>query len=306
MVPYDKVFGKADDSSLQTEDIKKEEVMKEEAKKAFKNYTGNYDTGDIKIRLKIDHTYRVAEIAGIIASSVGADKDFSWILGLLHDIGRFEQLKRFDTFIDKDSIDHARLGADILFKDGLIEKFPTGFFTGENDFFPDKEKDLMAMAETAVRVHNKLALPKDLDETTDLYCRILRTADKVDIMRVLTEPPYDERNEAIVKGSKDGSMLPARDEVMRCVSEHRCVPKTFERTDFESLISQCCMCFELDFPIGWEIVKSQGYLMSMMSLPVEDKQMADQLAILRHEMNKAWEREARNSSGITFDGADHI
>ena len=37
---------------------------------AFKAYTDRYDVADIKIKLKIDHTYRVAGIAERIAKSL--------------------------------------------------------------------------------------------------------------------------------------------------------------------------------------------------------------------------------------------
>lgn len=264
-------------------------MKKQKALEVFNQYADLYNAEDIKIKLKIDHTYRVAEIAEKIGGSLGADPDFSWFLGLLHDIGRFEQVTRHQTFIDRDSVDHAELGADILFSDGMSGTFPVDAFILQG---PGKDAgDSIRIMETAIRLHNKLELPAHLDDTTLLYCQILRDADKVDIMRVLTEPPYDERNERIVRDSRDGRTDPAREDIMRHVQEHRCVPKTLERTDFESLISQCCMCFELCFPISREIVRKQGYLDLLMNLPVADHKMASQLDMLRMEMKKAWEND---------------
>ena len=257
--------------------------MKKTALEAFKSYADLYDTDDIKIKLKIDHTYMVADIAFRIAASVGTDPDFSWFLGLLHDIGRFEQLTQYGTFKDADSVDHAELGADILFKDGMIESFPTAFFS----MVSQNGVDERLIAETAIRLHNKLELPGDLDETTALYCKILRDADKVDIFRVLTEPPYDERNHRIVENSAD--MSPARSDVMQCVHEHRCVPRRSDFTPFEALISQCCMGFELEFPESVKIVREQGYLEQLMNLDVVNAGMAEQLKTLRVEMERAWE-----------------
>ncbi|MCR5404204.1 MAG: HDOD domain-containing protein [Butyrivibrio sp.] len=60
---------------------------RQKAIQAFENYTSHYDTTDIKIKLKIDHTYHVADIAERIGESIGADKTFCWFLGLLHHIG---------------------------------------------------------------------------------------------------------------------------------------------------------------------------------------------------------------------------
>ena len=47
---------------------------------------------------------------------------------MLHDIGRFEQIRRFGTFNDAQSVDHAEFGADLLFKEGLIRKFAEGYY----------------------------------------------------------------------------------------------------------------------------------------------------------------------------------
>lgn len=58
--------------------------------------------------------------------SLGLDQDeidLASLIGLLHDIGRFEQLKRYNCFIDSKTIDHALLGVQILFDDNLISKF---------------------------------------------------------------------------------------------------------------------------------------------------------------------------------------
>ena len=140
---------------------------REQALKTFKSYTENYDLSNISIRLKIAHTYRVATIAERIAKSVLNGKqrgvDFAWFLGLLHDIGRFEQVTRYGTFKDAFSVDHAELGADILFHEGLFDKF-----ISKEESWEDFQK-MRAVAETAVRLHNKLTIPGSLDSQTRKY-----------------------------------------------------------------------------------------------------------------------------------------
>ena len=246
-------------------------VDRERVRQAFEDYAGNYDPTDVKIRLKIDHTYRVAAFAERIAESLSLDRrqvDFAWLSGMLHDIGRFEQVKRYGTFIDRLSVDHAELGADILFKDGLFDRF----------IDDDGSSDLCTILETAIRLHNKLALPDDLGKDTRMFSDILRDADKCDIFRVLTEPPYDERNSRISLETK-----PARDSVMQCVREHRCVPRQGEMTAFEGLISQCCMAFELVYPESRLIVKEQGYLDSLLNIGLQ-KEPGRQMAELQKEV----------------------
>lgn len=97
----------------------------------FGEYVRSYDPSDGKIKLKIDHTYRVAGLCQNIAQSMGLGKrdvDIAWLLGMLHDVGRFEQIRQYGTFSDADSVDHAEFGADILFKEGLIRKFAQGYY----------------------------------------------------------------------------------------------------------------------------------------------------------------------------------
>ncbi len=58
--------------------------------------------------MKIQHTFRVAGLCEQIARLLGLEKeeqDLGWFTGLLHDAGRFEQLKNYGTFIDAYSTD---------------------------------------------------------------------------------------------------------------------------------------------------------------------------------------------------------
>ena len=64
---------------------------------AFRTYTDAYDAANPRIALKIEHTYHVAEACDAVARKQGwapQDIDLAWLCGLLHDMGRFEQLRR--------------------------------------------------------------------------------------------------------------------------------------------------------------------------------------------------------------------
>ena len=98
----------------------------ENVRKVFKEYVGGYNLNDGKILLKYNHILRVAEIAKKIATDLKLSEEdilLAELIGIFHDIGRFEQIKRFNTYIDKDSINHGEYGVKVLFEDGLIEKF---------------------------------------------------------------------------------------------------------------------------------------------------------------------------------------
>ena len=91
-------------------------MNRQAAIEAFQEYVSHYDAENPMISDKVAHTFRVAENAEQIALHTSCPElaDFAWFLGLLHDIGRFEQIRRYGTFADGQSVDHAELGADIL------------------------------------------------------------------------------------------------------------------------------------------------------------------------------------------------
>ena len=98
------------------------------AKKAFADYVKSYDIQNDKIKLKVEHIERVSQIAKKLATKLELNKEdvaLAELIGLLHDIGRFEQIKRYNTFNDKKSVNHGEFGVHILFnqKDGIIRNF---------------------------------------------------------------------------------------------------------------------------------------------------------------------------------------
>lgn len=249
----------------------------------FQKYTDNYDSSEPKVALKIEHSFKVCEIAEQIAKSLvlpEEDVELAWFMGLLHDIGRFEQLRRYGTFYDVKSIDHAELSADILFVDGFIKSFDvTGL-----------PKDWESLTELAIRAHNKLTIPEGISEREALFANLLRDADKVDIFRVIAEIPYKDRaNFKNVPQREE-----AREEIMLCVKEHRCVPRTFERTKFETSLSHGCMAFELVFPKSRELTKEQGFLNKIIKNAREEANSKEalQLEILEEELAKSFNANA--------------
>ena len=143
----------------------------ENAKKVFDEYVSNYDPTVGRIKLKIDHIKRVAENIKNIALEQGLDSEqikLAEIIGLLHDIGRFEQVRLYDTFSDKISVNHGEYGVKVLFEDGLINKFNLN----------EKEKEIVKLA---ILNHNRDKIQEGLDDEQLLYAKMIRDADKLDI-----------------------------------------------------------------------------------------------------------------------------
>lgn len=152
-----------------------------DAMQKFLEYTSAYDDGsDTRIKLKIIHTQRVTEVMEQLTAALSlseSDRELAYLCAVYHDIGRFEQLKRYHTFLDYKSIDHAQLGCEILRQ---------GEFLGE---LSDREREQVL---TAIGNHNRLAIEDGLDEKTLLFAKLIRDADKCDIFRVFAqEDPVD-------------------------------------------------------------------------------------------------------------------
>lgn len=143
------------------------------AKEEFEKYLDDYDRENDKIKLKIVHTYGVVAQSTEVTGRMGLSKEdvsLARIIALLHDIGRFEQLKRYDSFMP-DTMDHASYGVQVLFGEGMIRRF-----------LPEDAWDNIIGA--AIAKHSDFVLEGIEDERTFLHARIIRDADKLDNCRV--------------------------------------------------------------------------------------------------------------------------
>lgn len=152
------------------------------------------DEGRKNIRLKIEHTRKVCEAMAQLADGENLSENESRIaaaVALLHDVGRFQQYRRWRTFRDSDSDNHARLAIDVIRDENIL----AGIDPAET-----------LLIEEAVRFHNLLAPPATVKSPTRLYINLIRDADKLDIWRVFVEllaQPPEERASAATLGLDD-------------------------------------------------------------------------------------------------------
>lgn len=255
-------------------------VDRKRALAAFDAYTANYDRTDEKIKLKVNHTYRVAALCERIGRSVGLEGqelDLAWVIGLLHDVGRFEQLRRYGTFVDADSIDHAQFGADILFLDGEIANYLS----------EDTPGDMLALMETAVRSHSLYRIAEDLDERTKMYCHILRDADKIDIMRVNVDVPLTAIYNTTTEALKNSEVSEA---VLASFEEEHATLRGLKKTPVDYVAGHISLVFELVYPISVRIVSEQGYLDRLLHFKSDCEKTQEQFAWMRARVQAYMER----------------
>ncbi|MGN1187983.1 MAG: HD domain-containing protein [Lachnospiraceae bacterium] len=239
----------------------------------FAAYVKNYNDEDSKVRLKIEHTYRVAGLCQAIGQSVGlsgADLDLAWIMGMLHDVGRFEQLRRYNTFYDSISVNHAHLGCDILFKEGKIR-----------DYIEDGCEDELIYR--AIFHHSDYRIPTDYDERTTMYCNILRDADKVDILKVNCDFPLEEIYNATTEEIRTGGIT---GEVFEAFKERHTILRSLKKTAVDNVPGHISLAFELVYPESVRQAVRQGYLDRIMNFQSDNPATQEKMKEIKRIMKE--------------------
>ena len=148
------------------------------AEEAFKEYVQEFEPS-IKVIRKIEHTYRVEKNSKDIAKSIGLNEEqveLATLIGLLHDVGRFNQLKKIGCFSDN-KLDHAVEGCRVLFEEKRIRDF----------IEDDKYDDLIRKA---ILNHNNYSIADVTDEEELLFSKIIRDADKLDLLEMYVDKEW--------------------------------------------------------------------------------------------------------------------
>lgn len=135
----------------------------------------NHDIESDGIKRKYNHSIRVMELSIKYAKLLNfseEDIELASIIGLLHDIGRFDQFQKYQNYNDQETFDHADYGVKILFEDNLIKKFTNRV----NDY------DLIKFA---IKNHNKLKIEKTSNKRYLKFTNLIRDVDKLDIIYLL-------------------------------------------------------------------------------------------------------------------------
>ena len=242
---------------------------RERARNAFAAYVRPYGTGNPRIALKVAHTVRVSELCDAIARAKGLsnkDVDLAWLCGLLHDIGRFEQLRRWDTFSDQESAPHALIGIEVLFGSGAAG-LPEPLVAAEHEcplsaFIATRDHDELVRA--AVALHSGYRLPAGLGARERLLCSLVRDADKIDILRTLRENTV----QTVLKVS-DQAFLDSgfSEEALAAFHERRCLRREERHSPADYLLGLVAFVFELAYAESRRILRERGYLRAFLERP---------------------------------------
>ncbi|MCI9080140.1 MAG: HD domain-containing protein [Lachnospiraceae bacterium] len=230
----------------------------------FADYTNAYDISDEKIRLKVEHTYRVAGLCNRIARSLCMEENdinLAWVIGMLHDIGRFDQVKRYGTFSDADSVDHAHYAVELLFDRGML----ADYFGSTDGKGLDGSINII---KKAIYNHSAYRIEGGLDEREVLFCNIIRDADKLDIFKVVSDTPLENIHNV---DREEISKTVVTGDVMQALREKHSVLRSLKKTPADYIAAYIALAFELVFPESFYIAKEQGYLDRLMDFKTDNQ-----------------------------------
>lgn len=215
----------------------------QQCRKEFIHYVKKFDLKESMLMDKFHHTFRVMEYSMDIATSLHLNEEevaLAGLIGLLHDIGRFEQWTNYHTYHDKHSVDHADLGVEILKKDDFISKFTSN-------------PEMQILILKAVQNHNKIEI-EQMENRELLFTEIIRDADKLDI---LIEQNNQIRSERPV----------LNDQLLQSIQKHElCKDTEMNGTDEDFVLRSLAFVFDIHFDYTLQYLKEKEIIENKIQL----------------------------------------
>jgi hypothetical protein len=216
-----------------------------------------------KLELKYDHPLRVADLSIDFARKLNMsenDSNMFYTIALLHDLGRFEQIKRFDSFLDKDTMDHGDLSEEVVREIDFLK-----------EFFSVDDFDIICKA---IKNHNKFKIDNGIKDDRCLsFCKLIRDIDKLDIYKVYIEDIYEKGKYKSIEGEGVGNPRKISPEVLQSVIDKEEVCYSFIKTKADKLMLSLGYVFDINYKYSFEVLKKAGYydrLINIVEKEVDD------------------------------------
>ncbi len=206
----------------------------------FDDYVSYYDMSIEQIKYKYHHSYRVMINMEIIAKKLNMndyDVELAKCIGLLHDIGRFDQYMLFQSFDDK-NLDHGDYGEQVIKIYDLLKHFN----------IDSKDYDVVY---TAIRNHNKYSIEPYIGERELLFSKMIRDADKLDILYALGRPELKN----IIR--EDESEISPK--IKESFYKNEPVKNTDKQSLNDNIIILLAFPYDIYFDISMSIIKNKKY-----------------------------------------------
>lgn len=226
--------------------------------KKFNQFVYDYEKEESKeninaLELKRKHTIRVWKAAKFIVQKEDVSleqKELAEVIAILHDVGRFEQFKAIGRYIDAKNFNHAEVGADML-QEGLIE------------YFVPETRKFDAIIIKAVRLHNVLNLPDDLEGMEAFQCELIRDADRLDIFYSCTR---EEQFDIVFARKRDTTIKSLNPEIISMLMKRKPVDVRLVRNSIDLLALRIALLNQFKFKEGLAYIRQEGYIDKMFEL----------------------------------------
>ena len=217
--------------------------------KFFENYTAQFNMSEWAFGYKHDHTLRVMDLCGDIANSLKMSKEdieLAKLVGLFHDIGRFEQWREGESFNDRKTFDHGARGVKILKQSNIINEHP--------------QKELIF---TAVENHNKIVIdPQIKDRHVLKMCKIVRDADKLDIINSLIEGRIQQEKLIV----KQKSYSP---EALQFLKNHQAINRKVCPSEADRALTSLSLFFDINFEFSKQYICEHRLITKLVQLYIK-------------------------------------
>ncbi len=240
------------------------------AKEEFIRYTNQYDVKDFNIQRKISHSIRVMELCKSLATKLNLENDkieLLELIGLLHDIGRFEQWRLYNSYSDlKTKTDHALIGIEVLEKDNYIRRYI------ETDKYD-------VLIKKAIFNHNKYKIENNITDEEKVFCNILRDCDKTDIMYQATSIYW--KDETNIKKEK------ISDKVYEEIMKEKSIENIYKQNQIDYLLGVLSFVFDMEYIEQKEVIKENDYINKIFNrFNFEDEQTKKRIENIKKLINQ--------------------
>lgn len=215
----------------------------EQCKNAFIQYVKQFDLREKALMNKFHHAFRVMEYAHEIAQSLDLstdDLEIVKMIGLFHDIGRFEQWTNYHTYADQKSVNHATLGVEIIKSNHFLERFT-------------KDKEVQELILKSIQNHNQIEV-KYRNERERLFTSIVRDADKLDIL-------IEQNNQITTKNPTLNDKL-----VQSILKEELCQDVDLRELDEDYLLRALAFVFDIHFDYTIQYLEEKEIIKNKINL----------------------------------------
>ena len=227
-------------------------------------YVSEFSSEDSEIQMNIDlikeHASRVLDNVKELGASIEIDESNLLLLKIsafLHDIGRLEQLVKLGTYADNDESNHIQIGLNVIEEYDVL------------DVLDEKEKQLII---DCVKMHDLSVLPKIEDEQFLALIQVLRDADRIDVLRIVSEYYTHKKiypNKCLDMELKD---IPG---ISKKISKAIMNEEIAKHDDVENVndlkLTQMSWVFDIKNKRGFKMISDKGYVKAIFeTLPKND------------------------------------